>query len=70
LNPYWPALKLQNQQREGNRSEDFRVEFVSGNDRFTYNPSSADEFAKYKIGSQWKLTVNGLGSVVNTERAE
>lgn len=69
LTPYWPALNLQNQQREGNRSEDFRVEFVSGSDRYTYNPASAQEFANYKIGSRWKLTVNGLGSIVHTEPA-
>ena len=70
LNPYWPPLTLQNQQREGNRSEDFRVELVSGSDRYTYNPPSAQEFARYKIGSHWKLTVNGLGSIVNTEPAQ
>jgi len=70
LNPYWPALTLQDQQREGNRAEDFRVEFVSGNQRYTYNPATAQEFAKYQIGSQWVLKVNALGSVVEATRAE
>ncbi len=70
LNPYWPALTLQDQQREGNRAEDFRVEFVSGNQRYTYNPATAQEFAQYQIGSPWVLKVNALGSVVQATRAE
>lgn len=70
LNPYWPALSLQNQQREGNRSEDFRVEFVSGNNRFTYNPASAQEFARFRPGSQWVLKVNALGAVAEAVPAD
>jgi hypothetical protein len=70
LTPYWPALNLQNQQREGNRSEDFRVEFVSGSNRYTYNPASAEEFARFRPGSRWVLQVNALGSVAGATPAE
>src|SRR5581483_1575309 len=69
FNPYWPALSLQNQQREGNRAEEYHVLFDARGERHTYSPANANEFAKYKIGSQWKLTINGLGSIVKTEPA-
>lgn len=70
LNPYWPALNLQNQQREGNRSEDFHVEFVSGGDRYAYSPASAQEFARFRPGSHWTLKVNAFGSVAEAAPAE
>lgn len=70
LNPVWPALALQNEQKEGNRAEEYRVEFVSGKDRYTYNPSSAQEFARFLPGSQWGLKVNAFGSVMDATSAE
>ena len=70
LNPYWPALSLQNQQREGNRAEEYRVIFDAGGNRYTFTPANANEFAKYKIGSQWKFKVNALGSIMELQPAQ
>jgi hypothetical protein len=70
LNPVWPALALQASQREGNRAEEYRVQFDANGERYTYTPSSLNEFTRYKPGSHWKLTVNGLGDIVQTEPAQ
>lgn len=70
LNPNWPALALKSDQREGNRSEEYRVSFQSDGQRYTYTPSSANEFVRYKPGSLWKLKVNAIGSIVETQPAQ
>jgi hypothetical protein len=66
-NPYWPQLSLVSDQREGERSEEYNVEFDTEGKSYTYHPRDADEFSRYVIGSKWLLSVNALGGVTAVE---
>lgn len=64
-NPYWPDLALRSGQQEGDRAESFSVVFdVDGKD-YPYRPGDAGEFGRYIPGSDWTLTINGLGAITN-----
>jgi len=67
LNPYWPRVNLASGQREGERSEEYEVDFDTDGKSYTYHPRDADEFSGYAIGSKWVLSVNALGGVVSVE---
>jgi hypothetical protein len=62
-NPRWPEVRLRSGQREGKKSEDYKVVFKGDGDRYTYSAKDASELAKYPVGSRWALKVNALGSV-------
>jgi ribosomal protein L40E len=70
LNPQWPALKLAADQREGDRTEEYTVIFVSDGKEYRMTTASADDLAKYVAGSKWKLKVNALGGVVAADPAQ
>lgn len=63
VNPRWPELKLRSGQKEGKKSEDYKVVFTEKSDKYTYSAKDASELAKYPVGSRWTLKVNSLGSV-------
>lgn len=67
LNPYWPQVNLASGQREGERSEEYKVNFDTEGKSYTYRPSDADEFSSFDIGSRWVLAVNALGGVTAVE---
>ncbi|MBN1219474.1 MAG: zinc ribbon domain-containing protein [Anaerolineae bacterium] len=68
LNPHWPPVSALNQnQREGERSEDYEVIFNAEDGQYTYHPDSEAEFDDYQIGSRWILKVNTFNAVLETE---
>jgi hypothetical protein len=67
LNPVWPQVNLASGQREGERSEEYKVDFDTDGKSYTYRPRDADEFSGYVIGSKWVLSVNALGGVTAIE---
>ncbi len=67
LNPQWPVISLSQDQREGNRSEEYQVVFQSEDETYTYSVDSAGEFAQFTPGSQWVLVVNTFGSVTGVQ---
>jgi len=66
LNPVWPQVNLASGQREGERSEEYLVDFDTDGKSYTYRPRDA-EFSQFDIGSKWVLSVNALGGVVAVE---
>ncbi len=66
LNPRWPDANLRLGQREGNRSENYEVTFVSGNSRYTYRTGATD-FSRYLVGSPWTIKVNTFGAVTEVQ---
>lgn len=62
-NPKWPETKLKSGQREGKRSEEYKVEFKSDKETLSYSPKDEKEFSKFAAGSKWVLKVNSFGSV-------
>ncbi|HYN87290.1 MAG TPA: hypothetical protein VER55_02110, partial [Ardenticatenaceae bacterium] len=69
LNPYWPALQLGVDQREGQRGEQYECIFTAGDATYTYSTSSEAEFAQCEAGTRWVLNVNPLGGVRSIEPA-
>jgi ribosomal protein L40E len=72
FNPQWPGLNLQAGQREGKRSENYKVIFKADDkqDAYTYRPNSASEFSQFTVGSQWTLKVNTFGAVTDAQSAQ
>ncbi len=69
LNPQWPALRLQTDQQEGEREERYSVVFSADGEQYTYTTRNPQEYDDFVIGSNWTLSVNQLGSVVDVEPA-
>jgi len=65
FDPFWPELRLNRNEREGERSERYTVEFLSDDRNYNYHPRSLEEFRRFEIGSQWDITTNALGGVVS-----
>ncbi|MCX6031934.1 MAG: zinc ribbon domain-containing protein [Chloroflexi bacterium] len=69
LNPRWPAATLGQNQRAGERTEVYKVTLTANDKTYTYRPADAQEYAQFKAGSRWTLTVNGFGGVTSIEPA-
>ncbi len=68
LNPQWPGnLSLNNNRREGTRSEEYEIIFDADGERYTYTTGNFNLFQQAKPGSRWILTVNKLGGVTGIE---
>jgi len=65
LNPVWPDPKMNDKSlRQGQKSETYTVEFNGNGKNYTYKPTALD-FSKYKVGSKWKLVVNGFNAILS-----
>jgi hypothetical protein len=70
LNAQWPEVVLAgDDERRGAEAETYDVTLRSDDDVYTYDPSTAAEFADFAVGSQWAVTINGLGAIVAIEPA-
>jgi hypothetical protein len=67
-NPYWAELSISNNQREGDREENYVVTFSSDGSSHEYSAGSLEEFRQFAPDSEWLLTLNVFGAVVDVER--
>ena len=65
FNTFWPQLTLARNEREGERSESYTVVFLSDDKSYRYHPRSAEDFRRFKIGTEWEITTNALGGVTS-----
>lgn len=65
LSPFWPQVALSETQRAGARSETYWAYFDTKNGVMEYQTSEAGLFGTFAPGSEWLLTVNGLGQIVD-----
>ncbi|MBX2997345.1 MAG: zinc ribbon domain-containing protein [Caldilineaceae bacterium] len=65
----WPELRLDTNQREGRRSEEYTILFSTDGDNYRYKVSQANDAAKFEKGSRWILSVNTFNAVTNVEPA-
>jgi hypothetical protein len=61
LLPYWPDFNLGNDQREGEREEQYTIVFADGGDTYTYTTSDAALFMMAEPGTEWVLEVSNFG---------
>jgi ribosomal protein L40E len=66
-NATWPPANLSNNQREGSRTENYKLIFISNGDQYSYETSDYAFYRQADPGSEWKLTINGFGAVVSAE---
>jgi hypothetical protein len=64
IQPYWPQVNPANGQREGERTETYTANFETKDGIKQFTTSNATLFAQLQPGSQWTLSVNTLGAVV------
>ena len=69
LQPKWPVLGLLADQREGGRSERYEVVFDADGKEYRYSIGTAEDFARFAVGSRWTLKVSGLGGVTDVQPA-
>ena len=65
--PAWPDAQIQSNQRLGDRSETYEITFDSDGTTRTYNTSDNQIYQQATVGSQWILTLNGLGAIVDIQ---
>lgn len=65
LNPYWPDLNIvDNQQREGRRSESYSVYLTGEGKNYQYHPDST-AFSQFSTGSSWIIVVDGFDNIIS-----
>ncbi|HEX2622616.1 MAG TPA: zinc ribbon domain-containing protein [Phototrophicaceae bacterium] len=67
LNPYWPAMTLGSNQREGQRSSSYNILFDTSKGIKKYKTDDETLFGQCQIGSTWTLNINTFGTVTSIQ---
>lgn len=70
FDPSWPTFALASDQREGERSENYKVIFLVNDREHVYSLDHLEEFRQFQPGSEWTLKTNVLGGVTSLQRAD
>jgi ribosomal protein L40E len=68
LQPVYDSPNLSSDQRIGDKSEEFTVNFSTEKGDKTYSPGTVSEYQQFDIGSTWNLKLNALGGIVSVEK--
>jgi len=69
LSPRWPSVSLAEGQRQGEQvQENYTVVFSVDGQQYSYPVGSLDAFDDFQPGSEWTLSVNGFGDVVEVRK--
>ena len=68
LFPAWPLVDVSATRREGARSEHYWAYFQTTKGVLEYEIPDSTLFGQFLSGSEWLLTINGLGQVVDVAR--
>lgn len=69
LNPVWPDAQLTDIQRFGEQDENYAVFFTTKDGTLEYNPLTESLFLRCLPGSDWILSTNAFGKIVEIEPA-
>ena len=64
LKPYWPQVNRAIDQREGQRTETYNIFFETKDGIKNFTTNDAGLFVQLQPGTQWTLSVNTLGVIV------
>jgi hypothetical protein len=70
LNPSWPSQRLNDQQRETGREEEYVVTFQTEEGPVQFNAQTLQQFQQFTQGSRWNLEIDSRGRIVGVEPAE
>lgn len=65
--PRWPELSLSAQQRRGQQTETYQIQFQTDQGQYTYTTDDAKLFARCTPGSRWELSLNLFNSVIDIQ---
>ena len=65
LFPVYADPQVLTDQRVGDASKDFTVQFSTPDGSETYSPDSISEFQQFQVGSTWTLKLNAMGGVLD-----
>ena len=68
LQPYWPQFSPANGQRAGGRTESYTVSFQTKDGVKQYTTDDPVLYAQFQPGSEWLLSVNTLGAVLDVSQ--
>jgi hypothetical protein len=68
LQPYWPQVNLAGDQREGNRTENYTVDFNTKDGTKQFTTTDESLYIQFEPDSLWTLKVNTIGSVMDVSR--
>ena len=69
LNPAWPDTPLSDIQRFGEQKENYAVYFTTEDGILEYNPGTESQFLRCRPGSEWLLSTNAFGKIIEIEPA-
>lgn len=69
---FWPEdnITSRTDTREAGTEEVYKVEFSTDGERYTYTTSNFNEYQTFSEGTEWILSVNTFGSVLEVEPAD
>ncbi len=70
LTPQWPGATLASGQELGQRTERYVCVVEVDGKQYDFPLDTVDAYAQCEPGSQWSISINGLGSVVKARRVE
>lgn len=70
LSPYWPDSQLTNNQRFGDKSEKYLVQFNTSDGVYKFSVSDINQYLQFLPGSEWLLTINAFNQVSDVEPAQ
>ncbi len=69
LEPYWPQLNLETDQRAGEGNEHYTITFSTDKGDLAFETSDSGLFEAAQPASRWTLRINSLGEIVTIEPA-
>ncbi|OJX37958.1 MAG: hypothetical protein BGO78_07915 [Chloroflexi bacterium 44-23] len=69
LNPIWPSAQLTENQRLGQQSEAYTIQFKTSDGEYEYKTGDSTEFSRFIPGSKWILTINSFGKVIGVAQS-
>ncbi|PKN86474.1 MAG: hypothetical protein CVU46_07630 [Chloroflexi bacterium HGW-Chloroflexi-8] len=70
LNPEWPNSQLSNNQRMGDKTEIYVVQFDTSDGTYQYTTSDVNQYLQFSPGSEWLLTINAFNNISAVEPAQ
>jgi DNA-directed RNA polymerase subunit RPC12/RpoP len=70
MNPSWPSQRLNDQQREAGREEEYIVTFQTESGPVQFKAPNLAQYQQFTQGSRWTLEIDSRGRVVGVQGVE
>ncbi len=70
LSPVWPQANLNNNQRIGDQTESYQIDFETTDGPYQFSTNDIALFKACQPGSRWELTLNAFNKVIAIQPLE